>query len=222
MSVFVLDGAAILLLVFFFVMGARAGLIKAIFSFLSLSFSLLVSFYVSSRFSEVIYSRFIREKVISQLQNSLNKETLQSSIFESLPEIVSNSLAYYGITEENLNNIINSGKDSVVFQIEKFISPIFIHTIKISLELILFFTFLLVFSFIVKKITPLFRFKIIKPIDSSLGGVFGLIRGYFIIVFFMFFVSLIIQITGKSPEAFSYENIKSTYIFKYMYPNSFI
>jgi Colicin V production protein. len=223
LNILLLDGSIIFLFLLFFIIGARRGFVKSLLSLLNILLSLVISIYVSSKISENIYDKFIKDSVTSQIKTSLDGKNFNSDkLISSLPEFISQSLSYYGITEASLNDIIHSKNSDSAVQIEKVISPIFIHAIKASVQLVLFFAFSIIFGALSKGILTLFNFKILKPIDSSIGAVLGLVTCYFVIVILMFFIKASIQITNFAPDIFSYDNIGSTYIFRYMYVDNII
>lgn len=219
----ILDGIVLFLLGMFCILGLRSGMLKSILSFVGLVTSLTVSTYLSSGFSEVIYSRFIKGNVISQIEKSINSEEITSdAVLEMLPKFISNSFSHYGITKDNLTNIINSGKTDIVSQVEKTIAPIFVQTIRVSLESMLFFVMLIVYRIISNMIISAFRIPIIRHIDKSIGALFGLLKGYLLINVLIFILSICIQTMNLSFGIFNYNNIESTFIFKYIYTNNII
>ncbi len=217
----ILDVSIILLFLLFFVIGARRGIIKSLLFLLNILLSLVISIYVSDKISANIYDKFIKDKITNQIKTSLNKEKFDSKgILSSLPEFISQSLSYYGITETSLNDIIYNQNDNTAVQIERVISPIFIHAIKAAVQLFVFCVFSIIFQVLSKGIFRLLPFRIFKPIDSSIGAVLGLVTCYFVVIVLMFFIKVIVQTTNFAPKIFSYDNIESTYIFRHMYVNN--
>ncbi len=219
----ILDGAIIFLFLTFFIIGSRRGIMKSLLSLINIALSLVVSIYVSALVSENIYNQFIKSNLIKQINISLEtKNPDWKATLSNLPEFISKSFEHYGITEDSLTHIINSKMSNTADQIEKIISPIFVQTVKVAVQMALFFILLLILSLLSKVMLALFNFKIVRPIDSSIGAVLGLVSGYFIITIVLFVIRIGIQITSFAPGIFSYDNIESTYIFRHMYTGNLL
>lgn len=201
----------------------RSGFVKSFFSLINIIFSLFASIYISLKLSGTIYDYFIKENLINQVHTAIDNGSINSnSVIDKIPDFISNSFSYYGITSDKLTDIINSGKTDVANRIVDAISPAFIQIIHAALSSVLFFVFIIVLGIVLRWILKIFRLPILSQVDHALGSVLGLMKGYLIISLLIFFLRSWIQTLDYSPDIFSYPTIESTFIFKHMYTNNLI
>ncbi len=217
----ILDGLVLLVFLFFLILGIMSGIIRSFFSFFSLIFATLASIYISSGLARTIYDNFIRESVLSNINSSIEySDANVDSLLNLLPKFVSNSFSYYGITKEDLSNIISSVSSDAAQQIEEAIAPVFVDIVRLSLEIVLFFAILFILGFVTRAVVSIIRFCLPRTIDSALGAVFGLLKGYIVLAVLLFCLRSLSQGIDISSGIFSYGSIESTYLFKYFYTNN--
>ncbi len=221
-----LDGIILLTFLLFCISGVRKGLVRSVLSFAGLMIALISSLYLSHGFSETIYDKVIRDNVTNQVRLCIKngREFSADAVFGILPEFISNSFRYYGITSDNLTDIIhNAVSDADIAQrIEILISPIFIQTIRISSTLIMFFIFMILCSFISNKVASILKLPLTGQVDRLAGALFGGIKGYISLSILIFCLSAAGKVVDLPLMTHIYNNSESGFIFRYMYMNNFI
>lgn len=223
MNWLILDFTIVILFFIFIFSGFRVGLVKSLLSLINIALSLFISIYVSFGLSNLIYNQFIKENLINELQTSIDNSSINSeSLISTFPNFISNSFSYYGITSKDLTDIINSGKEDIAYQILDVISPMFIQIIHLSLSMVLFFVFIIIFNIMSKWILSIFKIPVLSQINHLFGGILGILKGYLIVTLLIFCLRSWAQSTNYNSNLFSYSSIESTFIFKHIYTNNLI
>lgn len=219
----ILDLLIILVFLTFIILGGKNGLVRSLISFLFIFASLIMSIYLSSNLSNSVYNNFIRQGVIEQIELSISSGNVNfGSLSATIPSFIYNSLSYYGITPENINHIINNGKGDISNELERLVSPVFIELICIALSVIFFLIFSLLSGIASRYCSKIFKIPVLKQINTTLGALFGMFKGYIVVTIIVFCIKTVGQVTYKNLSLFLYDNIESTIIFKYMYTNNLI
>lgn len=223
MSIFLLDGAIIILFGLFIFLGFKNGVARSLISFIGAIFSLIFSIYISSIASEFIYDTFIEENLTTSIGQTLSDKSFKSEdVFDKLPNFVSNALKIYNVTSEKISTIIKSSSVDKSKALSDLFSPAVKGVIRDILSILIFWLLMIFIGTICKNLSYVFRLPILRQIDGLLGGIFGAFKGYVIIVILMMFLKMFLPVAKVVPDVFSDKNMDSTILFSHMYKSNLI
>ena len=222
LNALILDVFVVMIFTFFAVMGFRKGILKSFLSLVGSLFAVIFAVYFSDFFSKMIYFNFISPQIEEKVRNISSTSFLNYDIlFSKFAFPFSGFLPRFGITPEEINHIINNSTAEVLpSKISEILYPVITNVLKSVLVIVLFVIFIFAIKFLSRFILRFFKTQFLKSTNSMLGGVFGVFKGYVVIVAAMCFLKVWVSMDTNIPEIFTPNSISSTTIFKVIYDNN--
>ena len=139
-------------------------------------------------------------------------ETVQNAILEKTTDLINQE--EIANQNETMQNLINQAKEGTLPEASRELA---ISIVKFGVMIILFLAVRIGLVFITALANMLAGLPIIKQLNKSGGIVYGLLRGI-ILVYAIFMIMVIVQ--KVNPTMNIEENIKETFIAKYMYEHN--
>jgi uncharacterized membrane protein required for colicin V production len=218
----ILDAAVILVFVIFIFSGAKNGIAKSILSLVGSVVALLVTTYVSGIAADFVYSSFVKEKLRTSLASAISHSGPES-IFEALPNFITNSLKIYGVTEERIYSSLGRGSPTVQADIAvNIVSPAVIGVINAVFTILIFIVLIFFIGGIVKNISGVFKMPVLKQIDGFFGAAFGILKAYIFVAVLAVLARLSLPILDLPFDCFSPSAVEASMIFRHFYDTDFI
>lgn len=199
------DIIIIAVIVLFTLIGVKRGLAKTILNLAGLVLTAVSAYYLSSFLSQLIYDSFLKQTVITNIEQIIEQNGLDyalSNCLEAVPQWINGILSFIvGIFGISLNEFQNqlSVPSNVVSStsqvVESAVAPVVTSVLTILLIIVLFIIILIIVKKLVRLALKVFNIPVIKQINKFLGGVFGLAEGL-LIVFLV--VNIFNIVTGLS------------------------
>ena len=188
--------------------------IIAISTFLAYKKGLIALAIKLCAFIIAIVVTFILYNPVSNLVINVTNidETVQNAILEKTTDLINQE----EITNQNetMQNLINQAKEGTLPEASRELA---ISIVKFGVMIILFLAVRIGLVFVTALANMLAGLPIIKQLNKSGGIVYGLLRGI-ILVYAIFMIMVIVQ--KVNPTMNIEENIKETFIAKYMYEHN--
>lgn len=195
----ILDILSLIIILVFAIIGIKTGAAKVICRLLSVVIAFLAAVFLSHFLAELVYNTFIRQTIIDNISKVVNDSALSTAadkaagLLGGLPMVLSNSLAYFGVTEVKLSSMFDT---SAVESIEGVIMTPVVGVISIVFFVILFILLLFLLKKVMGGISKIFRLPLIRVVDSAFGFVLGLFEGLLVVYILAFLLKLVIPLTG--------------------------
>lgn len=216
------DIIIVAVIVLFAVIGVKRGLAKTILNLAGLVLTAISAYYLSSFLAQLIYDSFLKQTVITNIQQIIEQNGVDyaiSNCLEAVPQWINGILSFiggiFGISLKDFQNQLSvpSGISLSASQvIESTIAPVATSVLAIILIIVLFIIILFIVKKLVKLIAKVFNIPIIKQINQLLGGIFGIAEGL-LIVFIA--VNIFDIVTGFSNPALLNNELFSGAVFKF-------
>lgn len=224
----IFDILTLIIIVVFAIVGFKTGAAKVIARLLALVCAFVLSLFLSHFLAELVYNTFIRQAVMDNITKVINDSALASAsdkataLLEGLPELLSNSLVYFGIDNARIASLFDV---KAAEKIQSLIMTPVVGVISIILFIILFIILLFLLKKVFSFVAKVFRLPVIRVIDSAVGLVFGLLEGGFAVYILAFLLRLAIPLTGGELYILNEAYVSSSYVFSMFYfgtLNSFV
>lgn len=188
--------------------------IIAISTFLAYKKGLIVLAIKLCAFIIAIVVTFILYNPVSNLVINVTNidETVQNAILEKTTDLINQE--EIANQNETMQNLINQAKEGTLPEASRELA---ISIVKFGVMIILFLAVRIGLVFVTALANMLAGLPIIKQLNKSGGIVYGLLRGI-ILVYAIFMIMVIVQ--KVNPTMNIEENIKETFIAKYMYEHN--
>lgn len=202
------DIIIVAIIVLFAVIGVARGFARTLANLVGIVVTAVVSYYISDFLSQFVYDTFIKETVITNLQQTIQQNGLDyavSNSFEAVPQwimgIVSTIAGLFGATAEDFQNSISITENlsaTAAQTIERTIEPVITTIFSSLLMFVLFIILLIIVKKLLKIVVKAFDIPVIKQINQLLGGLFGIAEGCVVVFVAVNIFFAIIQ-TADSP-----------------------
>ena len=188
--------------------------IIAISTFLAYKKGLIALAIKLCAFIIAIVVTFILYNPVSNLVINVTNidETVQNAILEKTTNLINQE--EIANQNETMQNLINQAKEGTLPEASRELA---ISIVKFGVMIILFLAVRIGLVFVTALANMLAGLPIIKQLNKSGGIVYGLLRGI-ILVYAIFMIMVIVQ--KVNPTMNIEENIKETFIAKYMYEHN--
>ncbi len=188
--------------------------IIAISTFLAYKKGLIALAIKLCAFIIAIVVTFILYNPVSNLVINVTNidETVQNAILEKTTDLINQE--EIANQNETMQNLINQAKEGTLPEASRELA---ISIVKFGVMIILFLALRIGLVFVTALANMLAGLPIIKQLNKSGGIVYGLLRGI-ILVYAIFMIMVIVQ--KVNPTMNIEENIKETFIAKYMYEHN--
>lgn len=188
--------------------------IIAISTFLAYKKGLIALAIKLCAFIIAIVVTFILYNPVSNLVINVTNidETVQNAILEKTTDLINQE--EIANQNETMQNLINQAKEGTLPEASRELA---ISIVKFGVMIILFLAVRIGLVFVTALANMLAGLPIIKQLNKSGGIVYGLLRGI-ILIYAIFMIMVIVQ--KVNPTMNIEENIKETFIAKYMYEHN--
>ncbi len=216
---FILDLIIVAIIAIAVIITAKKGFVKTVFRLVGLVLAVLLSLYLSSPIANFIYEKAVEPAISKTIQTTIIENTsekvitVKEKIADALPAFVRNNI---GEPEQIFDNTVFSSENNE--QTAKNICDSIVKTpatafIKTLVTIILIVILSIVAVWLAKLLNGIFSFSVIGKLNSTLGGVLGLVSGCAYAMLFVVATAFIISLTGGF-WIFNKEAIGETYIYK--------
>ncbi len=221
-----LDILVIAVIGLFCFFGFRKGIVRSIVSIIGTLAVSAVAVLFSDPIAEGIFRTVLEPSLEEKVENSLklaeqsgaSATSVLSSLENSLPSYITDSMFNFGVTDKELSSALSNGAQAVTTLLE----PVVVSFISAVVSVIIF----VVLSVLVRIIS---RF-ICRAVDSSpvgtlnkvVGAVMGIVEGFVIVFVIMFIIRIAVPHMANVPEIISDETISETTVFKALYDNDLL
>lgn len=211
----------------------RRGFLRSVFGLLSNILAIIISSWLGSFLSNLIYDNFIRDKVVDSVSESIagavgSQTQSVETAANNLPDYVNTILGLFGYTTDSLNSGINNAVETqslnIAQAVESVIAPIIMAIMTIILVIILFIIIRIIFGKLIKLADIVSRAPVIRTVNKIFGGLLGIVNGFIIVYFITAVVSALIPlITGGNITYEEFAEVSGqTIIFDFFYKNNII
>lgn len=220
----ILDVSVVAILIAFAFAGYKSGIFKSFLSFISTMFSGIFSVYTANILSKIIYANIISPQIQSKIQlSSIKNFSSAEQILNLFSPWFVKFLSELRITPKEINHIIVNGNlNSIPSEISELLCPLITNILKSILAPVIFALLLVVANVLFRCVSKLFRINFLKSTNSLAGMIFGLLKGYIVVMILICCLRIFVSVDSDFPEVFSPSNISSTVVFKEIYNNNFI
>lgn len=220
----ILDIIVILIVLIVTFINIKRGFVKSIMGLASLVATVLIISTCSMPISTFVYDtmidKYVRNSVVEQLEKQEEKnEQAISTVWDSLPKIITNTAENSGVTATSISALVNKDKSSeeVAENFSKnIIRPTAISVLSFAINIILFIVLMLVFRILSKVICKLFKAPVLKQVNKVLGLVLGVFKGIIIASLVCVIVSYIVSFSTNEYMFINQSIIEKTFIFSKM------
>lgn len=228
-----LDAGVIIVFVLTVIWCYRRGFVKAIFGLFSTLISVVLASVIGSWLSELIYNSFIKEKIVTSVNDSVQNavSTSASNLAPNgivLPEYLDNLLKMFGYDSNSLNGDISSVADNtttaVANSVESAVAPIFLAIISFVLMIILFFVIRFITAKLSKLISKAMKLPVLSTVNRLLGGALGIIEAFVLVTFLAYLTSILIPLVSGGDISYGEFNDEAskTVFFTFFYDNNIL
>ncbi len=221
MSWLLLDGIVVIIFLYFIVTYVRRGFVQSIIRFIGSVVAVVAACFASRVLSSLVYSVWIRENLIQQVQQLGNVQAVQSidAAISHLPGILANLLYYtYG---ENLSSQVeaylsSSGSvtDIATRIVDDLFQPILVGLISMLLFVVLLIVLLLVVRVVARTFQGVNNLPVIGSVNMLLGGLIGLLMGLLVMYVVTMVSGYVTALTNNGGFLLNEKTIKQTYLFR--------
>lgn len=219
MNSLMLDLAVVLVLIIFGIPGFRKGAFKSFLGLVSSIFVSILSVFVAQKISLFVYDNFLYPYIEKTIEKLMSESGLNASeVFHKIPGFIVSFLEARGITPKELNHIMNNSVSSAIPQrISQIIKPGILSVLKSLFALCAFVVLSVIAKSVSRYIYKIFSSSLLKGAFGILGGFFGFLKGYIVVLIFMCCLRTVVPFWSKIPDIFSPESISSSIIFRELY-----
>lgn len=203
----VADIIILAIIILFAVVGVVRGFARTLANFVGIAVAAVVSYYISDFLSQFVYDTFIKETVITNLQQTIQQSGFDYAVansFEAVPEwimgIISTIVGLFGATAEDFQSSIAIPENlttTAAQTIERTIEPVITTIFSSLLMFVLFIILLIIVKKLIKIIVKVFDMPVIKQINQLLGGLFGIAEGCVLVFVAVNIFFAVIQTAGS-------------------------
>lgn len=173
---YVLDIAAVGVVVLFACIGAGKGFIKSCADFLGTIIAMIGAGIFSGAAAEWVFDTFFHEALtekVTELSAGLSEGEAVHAVFNRFPEMIQRALTAAGITEGSVVAQLQSGTTAVAEGITEALRPMLVGLISAMTMVVLFVLLLVIVRALATLLTGLFELPLLHGINTALGVVFG-------------------------------------------------
>lgn len=221
---YLLDGAAILVLVLAAIFGYKRGFVRSLVQLVGCVCALILAALLARPAAGAVFDGFFREpveqKIVSFWQENASADGLQQAL-DSLPGPVKNLMQANGIgsAEEMLEAVGMSGgeaADTVARAVtDRVVGPLCEFFLAAIAFLILFLLLMIVVSILARLVSGLFKAPVLRQLNGVLGVVLGLVQG----LLFLFVGVLVLEAAAGAADpgsALSPQTLEETVLVRFL------
>lgn len=216
------DIIIVAVIVLFALIGVKRGIAKTILNLAGLVLTAISAYYLSSFLSQFIYDSFLKQTVITNIQQIIEQNGIDYALnncLEAVPQWINGILSFFagifGVSLDEFESqlIIPSDISSSTSQVvESAVAPVVTSVLSIIFVIVLFIIIFIIVKKLIRLASGVFNIPVIKQINQLLGGIFGLAEGL-LVVFIA--VNIFDIATGYTNPALLSNELFSGAIFKF-------
>lgn len=216
------DIIIVAVIVLFAIIGVKRGIAKTILNLAGLVLTAISAYYLSSFLSQFIYDSFLKQTVITNIQQIIEQNGIDYALnncLEAVPQWINGILSFFagifGVSLDEFESqlIIPSDISSSTSQVvESAVAPVVTSVLSIIFVIVLFIMIFIIVKKLIRLASGVFNIPVIKQINQLLGGIFGLAEGL-LVVFIA--VNIFDIATGYTNPALLSNELFSGAIFKF-------
>ena len=187
--------------------GINRGFLSSLISFIGLVLAIVVSAFIASILSEIIFNGLLRDSLTSAVEEKLIESTNPNDLVDSLSSGVLGILVgIFGLKDELLMFFSEmSDKSSVVAGdiVSMVIKPPLIMLIRLFTFIIFMFILKWLISLIARKIISVNEIPMIGSVNKLLGGLFGILRGLVLCFIVVAVLAFVVKLGGFEADYFT-------------------
>lgn len=204
-------------LLIFIIRGHRKGFIRMLLETVGYIASAIASWFVSAKYSPVLYDTYLKAGVIKNIQNKIgssNALDTATAAFYSIPEKLRGIAEFLGMNVSNVLDGTEKEKLSSAEAIEKtVVGPIAVSILKI----LMFIAAMIICSIIIKSIIGIIgkatKLPVVKSADGLLGGLLGLVCGTIVVVLL---AEVVFALSGMIDNEIISSSINYSYVISFV------
>lgn len=219
----ILDVAVLVVILISVFLSAKKGFVKTIVEVVGYIAAFALAFSLSTPIATYTYDSFIGPTVEKSLTESAGNiaDSSANGLFETLPDIITENAENFGISVEKIledvsGTVVNNSAETISTISDDMVKPITVKLIGMAATVLIFLLLSVVVNLLANVLNKLFSFSIIGKVNTTLGGVIGLLKGAVIVAVMCVAISLIVNLSGEGFWIFTPQNIDGTYLFKYL------
>ncbi len=203
-------------------LSAKRGFARTVIELVGFVAAILIAINLSNPVANFVYDKAvsptIEKNVVVVMDESVNSASaaVTDTIWEKLPNFVSNAAEKSGVTKDTLSNKLmgsSSSEDIASSIAEEIFKPVATTVIKYIATVIIFVILLIVVKILARLFNAVFKKSLLGGANAILGGALGAIKGAIYAILFCLLVSLIANIT-KDNFFITNEMIENSTVFK--------
>ena len=222
---YILDAILVLIILITVFISAKKGFVRTLVEVVGFVAAIFIAFTFSSPIASGVYGKMVEPVIVKTVENvstdtANNASDAVDAVWQKMPAFVTES-SFLGLSKENISQQVESETANGVTELAKSVSnsfakPVITKLLSVLISVILVVALIFVVKIAAKYINKLFSFSLIGTINKTLGGILGLVKGVALAVVFCMIITLIISFTKNGFLIFTYDAIKSSYIFKFL------
>lgn len=177
------DAVIVALFVLFVIIGIKRGIAVTFLNIVALLVTAVSAYYLSQLLSQLIYDSFVRQTVITNLEQTIKQSGVQQAVnnsFDAIPKWVmvpvTAIISLFGVSSQSVTekfSVTQGTVENTANSVEKLLAPFVTGIFQLVLVIVLFIIILIIAKIIVKHLLKVFNIPVIKQINKILGGVLG-------------------------------------------------
>lgn len=210
-------------------LGVQKGFLRMLVSFVGNILAVMISAFVSSAGADWLYVNYagpaIREGVetrVSTLGAEATVGELLAAATKSFPSTIREAMRKFAQESTEVMSSLTEALGQTTGELagtaaEAVVQPI----IHFLIQTVLFLVLLGILSFVIARIADLFgglkHVPIVGPVNTLLGGAFGLLQAAVVVLLIVLLLRVLIVVTGGQLMFINEATIDRTYVFRYFY-----
>ena len=205
---YVIDVILLAVFVFCTLRAAKKGFFLTLFELASYIIAMVAGKIFSAALAPKVFDNFFRVRVVSFVSDSMQKSGAADFIgsvknmVDSIPNSLGGFMQILGVQKEELVDKVahlqNTG-DMAAEITDKVAAPLVTSVLQILLYILISLVCIFLLRLVIRAVDKLLIKKLpaIKQVNSTLGGVFGAIKGLLVVILLAIIVNVIISATGN-------------------------
>ncbi len=217
-----IDGILLIIVALFVITSAKRGFVRVVVEAVGIVAAVIFTLTVCTPLSIATYDKIIEPPIVNAASEQMHDtvEETVDNIVEKLPDFLQSYIESSGIADQ----IVSENKGEISVTAEEYIAEISQNSIKpVTVKILstIYSVIIFTLSFIIIKVlanllNKTFSFSIIGKLNSTLGGLCGLVKGVAFVFLICCVIKFLLPITDNGIWIFNAQNIEQTHIFRFL------
>lgn len=219
----IIDLIVIAIIIIMALISAKRGFVRVAVEVVGFIAAIIVATTFSLSLANTTYDKVIEPPILNSITNVAGENVSQTvdATWEALPNFIKNNSEKFNVSKDDIGQNISLNaqqniKETTKSVLEHSVKPIAVNILKMLYSVIIAVVLIIVVKFLAKFINKLFSFSVVGKLNSTLGGILGVVKGLVAAWLFCTIVYLIISFTKNGIWIFNAENIENTTVFKFL------